>query len=345
MRKMKEKAGSVMLPAAAVLLSTILLLTAFTGCSKKEAAGGTPAAGGDRKFKVAFLVRGLDDVWHNITSSNTKKYFESMDPEIQVDIFDAKNKNEQLLYLLETVANSDYKMVIGGPGPEADETPQVTLLKEKGIPVIGYSYEEEGGENTLFSCFLCNDYDLGLMSAERAAQELPQGARIVYLNGPVYSGSILRRKGLQDGLLNRRPDVKLLDEQIANFIKSEAMKKMDDWIQRFGKIDGVLAANDSMALGAIESLRANGVNIADVYVYGIDSVPEACLSIQAGELRMSAFQDPIAYTKAFYERVQDFKNGKIDANYVQNVYIKAEYTDSSNVEDRIAFYREAGAMK
>jgi ABC-type sugar transport system substrate-binding protein len=82
-----------------------------------------------------------------------------------------------------------------------------------------------------------------------------------------------------------------------------------------------------------------------VYVYGIDSVPEACLSIKAGELRMSAFQDPMAYVEAFYERVQAFKKGEIDINFVQNVYLDASYTDSNNVDERIAFYREAGAMK
>jgi inositol transport system substrate-binding protein len=324
-----------------LIFLTVAVLLLFTGCSKKET---TDRSDGSGKYKIAYLVRGFDDVWHNVTATATKKYFESRDPEIQVDIFDAKSKTEQLLNLMETVANGDYQFVIGGPGPEADETEQVLYLKGKGIPVIGYSYEEESSAG-LFSCFLCSDYDLGLATAERAAKELPQGAKIVYLDGPVYSGSILRRKGLQDGLLNKRPDVTLLDEQIANFAKSEAMEKTDDWLQRFGKIDGVLSANDSMALGAIESLRSNGFNIADVYVYGIDSVPDACLSIKAEELRMSAFQDPMAYVQAFYERVQAFKKGEIDINFVQNVYLNASYTDSTNVDERIAFYREAGAMK
>ncbi|MDR0718443.1 MAG: sugar ABC transporter substrate-binding protein [Treponema sp.] len=340
MKKMRKMVWRI------ILLTAVALLTVFTGCGKKETAGTADVSrnGGTGKYKIAFLVLGLDDVWHNVTSSATKKYIESMDPDIQIDIFDAKSKQDLLLNHFETAFNGGYKIVLGGPSPEFDETALVASFKEKGVPVIGYSFEEEGS-GTLFSAILCSDYNLGLASAERAAQELPQGAKIVYLDGPVYSGSILRRKGLQDGLLNKRPDIQLLDEQIANFAKSEAMEKMDDWIQRFGKIDGVLAANDSMALGAIESLRANGFNIADVYVYGIDSVPEACLAIQAGELRLSAFQDPMAYVKAFHEIVENFKNGKTTVDDTRIIYIDASYTDSSNVEDRIAFYREAGAMK
>lgn len=337
MKKMREMNGRMLL-AAVVLLTMV-----FAGCSKKETAG-TANASGVGKYKIAFLIQGLDDVWHNVTSSATKKYIESLDPDIQIDIFDGKSKTDQLLNHFETVLNSDYKIVLGGPSPEFDETALVASFKGKGVPVVGYSFEDEGS-GTLFSAILCSDYNLGLVSAERAARELPQGAKVVYLDGPVYSGSILRRKGLQDGLLDKRPDVQLLDEQIANFAKSEAMEKMDDWIQRFGKIDGVLAANDSMALGAIESLRANGFNIGDVYVYGIDSVPEACLAIQADELRVSAFQDPMAYARAFYEIVENFKNGKTTVDDTKIVYIDAAYTDSSNVEERIAFYREAGVMK
>jgi inositol transport system substrate-binding protein len=335
MKKTKKNAVRGILLAAALLC---------VSAGQAAAKGQQDAAGGAKKFKVAYIVQGLDDIWHNVTATSTKKYMEANDPEIQVDIFDGKSKTDQLLNLLETVSNSDYNLIIGGMHPDMDTTSQVEYLRKKGVPVISYSFEKEGTEK-LYSTYVCNEYDLGRLAAERAAEELPQGARILYLAGPVYSGSILRRKGLQEGLLDKRPDVKLLDEQIADFLKNNAMEKMDDWLQRFGKVDGVLAANDAMALGAIESLRANGYKIEDTKVYGLDSVPEALIAIKAGEMRFSSFQDPMAYVKAFYQQVEDFKNGKIDVNFTQKVYIPADYTDSSNVDARIAFYREAGAMK
>jgi ABC-type sugar transport system substrate-binding protein len=321
-----------------LMMLAVLFASAFTGCQKKEAAAAGPA-----KFKVGYIVAGFDDIWHNLTALSTKRYIESQSPDITVDLFDGKSKSEVAMNLLETISNSDYSFIIMAAG-DVDLTEQVTYLKKNGVPFIGYALEREG-TGDLYSTFVCNDYDLGRVTAERAAAELPRGARIVYLDGPVYSGTVLRRRGLQEGLLDKRPDVVLLDEQIAGFMKNEAMEKMDDWIQRFGKVDGVLAANDAMALGAIESLRANGYDITNTYVYGIDSVPEACLAIQAGELRFSSFQDPMAYARAFYTRIKDFKDQKFDANFTQNVYIEADYTDNTNIEERIQFYREAGAIK
>jgi ABC-type sugar transport system substrate-binding protein len=321
-----------------LMLLAALSVAVITGCRKKEAASTGPA-----KFKVGYIVAGFDDIWHNLTAISTKRYIESQSPDITVDLFDGKSKSEVAMNLLETISNSDYSFIIMAAG-DVDLTEQVLYLKNKNIPFIGYALEREG-TGDLYSTFVCNDYDLGRVTAERAAQELPRGARIVYLDGPVYSGTLLRRRGLQEGLLDKRPDVVLLDEQIASFTKNEAMEKMDDWIQRFGKVDGVLAANDAMALGAVESLRANGYDIAATYVYGIDSVPEACLAIQAGELRFSSFQDPMAYAEAFYTRIKDFKDQKFDANFTRNVYIEADYTDKANVEQRIQFYREAGAIR
>jgi ABC-type sugar transport system substrate-binding protein len=335
---MKEFA-KVLQKAIFPAMAALLFAAALMGCAKKEAA----AAAGPEKFKVGYIVAGFDDIWHNLTATSTKKYIESQDPNIVVDLFDGKSKSEVAMNILETISNSNYNFIIMAAG-DVDLSEQILYLKKQNIPFIGYALEREGTKD-LYSTFVCNDFDLGRVTAERAAAELPQGARIVYLDGPVYSGTILRRQGLQEGLLSKRPDVVLLDEQIASFTKSEAMEKMDDWIQRFGKVDGVLAANDAMALGAIESLRANGYDIANTYVYGIDSVPEACLAIQAGELRFSSFQDPMSYAKAFYARIKDFKDKKIDASFTQNVYIEADYTDASNVEQRISFYREAGAIK
>jgi inositol transport system substrate-binding protein len=314
----------------------VLLVTAFTSCKKKEVVA-------DGKYRIGFVVAGFDDVWHNLTATSTKRYVESQDPDMIVDLFDGKSKQEVRLQVLETISNSNYNYIVASVG-DLDIQPQVDFLRTKNVPVLAYADSKEGRDD-LYSTFVCNDYDLGLITAKRMAEELPRNAKVVYLDGPVYSGSILRRQGFQDGLLDKRPDVVLLDEQIANFVKSEAMEKMDDWIQRFGKIDGVMGANDQMALGAIESLRGNGYNIAETYIYGLDSVPDACLAIKAGELRFSSFQNPMSYATAFYERFKEHKEGKIDAFYTKNVAIEASYTDKSNVDELIEFYRQVGAIK
>ena len=56
----------------------------------------------------------------------------------------------------------------------------------------------------------------------------------------------------------KRDDVEVLAELSGNFEREEGMKIMQDWIQAYPQIDGVVSANDQMALGAIQALNAAG---------------------------------------------------------------------------------------
>jgi inositol transport system substrate-binding protein len=312
------------------------------GCQKKTDQG-SQVGPDDGKFKIGYIVD-MSDMWHNLTGTLTKRYIESQRDDMTVTLMDYKGKAETFLQQMEIIAQGGYGMAMGGV-PNISIAQQVNVLKEKNCAFIAYAIKMEESDG-LYSTFMCDEFDLGFSVADRAAKDLPPNAQVVILNGIAgYNGSIYRRRGFQEGLLDARPDVKLLDEQTADFQKSIAMEKMDDWIQRFGNVDGVLAANDGMALGAIESLRANGKDIRKVYVYGIDSLADACLSIDAGELRASALQDSMSYAKAFLDRAIKLKNKEVDAYFVEDLVFKPVLTDSSNVKERLAFYEENGVLK
>ena len=83
--------------------------------------------------------------------------------------------------------------------------------------------------------------------------------------------AIERKKGL-DQALAANPNVKLLDFQVANWQAEPAHDKMAAWLTQFGDdIKGVWAANDDMALAAVEALRAEG-KAGKVPVTGIDGI-------------------------------------------------------------------------
>jgi inositol transport system substrate-binding protein len=83
----------------------------------------------------------------------------------------------------------------------------------------------------------------------------------------------------------------------------------EDWIQTFPKFDAIVAANDQMALGALQALksadRAKGVVIS-----GIDGTPDAVKAIKEGEMAQSIFQNAKGQAKAAFEVVSDLKSGK-----------------------------------
>jgi ribose transport system substrate-binding protein len=115
---------------------------------------------------------------------------------------------------------------------------------------------------------------------------------IVALRGiPDNPPAIGRRAGMQKAL-TEHPDVKLLDEQVGNWDANQGQQITETWLAKYGdKIDGVFSANDGMALGAIEALRAKGLN-GKVPVTGSDGGKDALAAVKAGDMVSTMFIDP-----------------------------------------------------
>jgi ribose transport system substrate-binding protein len=92
-----------------------------------------------------------------------------------------------------------------------------------------------------------------------------------------------RVRGFNDAL-KENPNVKLLASQPANYQRLNALQVMENLIQSHPQIDGVLAANDPMAVGAIEALE--GAN-RKALVVGINGSKEAVELIKTGKLLAS----------------------------------------------------------
>jgi inositol transport system substrate-binding protein len=141
------------------------------------------------------------------------------------------------------------------------------------------------------------------------AKVLPKDAQIVYLRGTEgMDHTIARRKGVQEHLLDKRPDVKLLTEQTAKYDRAEGMRVMEDWIQTYPKIDGVLSANDQMALGALEALK--GAGIKGVLIAGIDGTTEAKQCVKNGTFAITVLQDAVGQATTALQAAIDLIEGK-----------------------------------
>jgi ribose transport system substrate-binding protein len=85
--------------------------------------------------------------------------------------------------------------------------------------------------------------------------------------------------------------VKLLDQQAANFSRAEALAVTKTLLTKHGdKIKGIWAANDDMALGALEALQQAG-RAGQVAVVGIDAVPDALTAVKNGSMTATVSSD------------------------------------------------------
>jgi len=136
-----------------------------------------------------------------------------------------------------------------------------------------------------------NNYQGATLGAQDFVKALGEKGRYVELVGreaDVNAG--VRSKGYHD-VLDQYPDLKILDRQSANWIQTEAYTKMESILQAHPDLEGVIAGNDTMALGAAAALKAAGKS--NVIVVGLDGSNDARDAVKSGALRATVLQ-PIA---------------------------------------------------
>lgn len=117
---------------------------------------------------------------------------------------------------------------------------------------------------------------------------------VVILEGTTGSSAANdRQTGIMEVLANY-PNLKVIASQTGNFTKAEAQPVMESFLKAHDKIDILLAHNDDMALGAIESIKAAGkVPGKDIIIVGCDAPKTAFDAIIAGEMNATIECTPL----------------------------------------------------
>lgn len=139
----------------------------------------------------------------------------------------------------------------------------------------------------------------------------PNGATIVNLQGsPGASPAIDRNKGLHNVLDKAGPNYKIVAEQTANFHRDDGLKVTESLLAGMSAPPQVInAANDDMALGAIEALKAR--NLKGVVIIGFDALPEALGKVRDGELTATIEQFPAKQSAIAVDIMAEYlKSGK-----------------------------------
>ena len=157
--------------------------------------------------------------------------------------------------------------------------PAVDKLNAAGIPVTNVNERLEGG--TVVSYVGTDDYQLALTTARYLIKAMGSKGNVVILEGPDnLPTSIARVKAYKD-VLKEFPEVKLLASKSANYARTPATETMRSFLRLYPQIDGVLAANDPMAIGAVEALKAAN---RKALVVGINASKEVLDFIKSGDI-------------------------------------------------------------
>lgn len=187
--------------------------------------------------------------------------------------------------------------------------PAVKRANEAGIPVIATNRDINGG---VFTNVVNNERQAGELQADYMASHLPQNAKVVYIKGDMtISAAVNRYEGFKEAIKAKRPDVEIIaSNSTGDWSEAQGIRELSLWLGMYPQIDGVAAANDYMAMGAIKAMKAAGRFNESVIVCGVDSIDDALASIAAGELKMTVKQDANKIVETIMGLLQQIKQGQ-----------------------------------
>jgi inositol transport system substrate-binding protein len=257
-----------------------------------------------KKFVVGYANLADTDVF---TMSRKTAFIDAAkaDPAVSVSFADANGDASKQLDQIDNFIAQKVNAIIIVPVDYQGIVPGVEKANKAGIPVIALGIESAGGKFTFVGS---KNIDAGRMQGEFMKDKLPKGAQILYLQGqPGLYHSKERLEGFTKALASRS-DVKVLANLPANYDRAEGMKITEDWVQKFPKFDAIIAANDQMALGALQALKTAGRK--GVMISGIDGVKDALDAIKTGDMSQSIFQNAKGQAQGAFEVVEMIKKGE-----------------------------------
>jgi ABC-type sugar transport system substrate-binding protein len=161
--------------------------------------------------------------------------------------------------------------------------PAYRKVADAGIPLIIFASGQPESDDTPYTSYVGTDeVAMGGRAADYIGERLGGEGSLVVINGVVTStNSKLRRQGFMSQLERSWPNLTVLAERSADWLRRPAQQVMTELLRAHPRIEAVFAENDEMALGAVDALR-KAHRTRDTLVVGLDGQKEALQAIRQG---------------------------------------------------------------
>lgn|GEM_PF-147486 len=201
---------------------------------------------------------------------------------------------EEQVSIMESMIQQGVDGFVIHPSDSKGIQPVVDLANENGIPVVAIGTAPTTGA---FMRSGVDYYATGYIVTRELCEAAGGKGGVIILEGPAGVQNMEERlAGIRDAIAEY-PEIEIITSQTANCKRAEGMQVMENLLQRedtVEKLAMVATCNDEMAIGAIQALKAAGVE--GVLVGGADGSKDACQAIADGDLYMTYNTDPFGST-------------------------------------------------
>ncbi|MFE7933232.1 substrate-binding domain-containing protein [Streptomyces sp. NPDC057456] len=225
---------------------------------------------------------------------------------VDLTVTDAQNDASQQANQLQNFTSSGLDSIIVNPVDSDAASNSVKAADKAKIPVIAV---DRGVNKATVDALVASDNVAGgELAARTVAEKLGGTGKIVILQGQAGTSAARERaEGFAKGL-KAYPGIQVLAQQPADFDRTKGLDVMSNLLQAHPDVQGVIAANDEMALGAIKALGSKAGK--SVQVVGFDGTPDGLAAVKNGTLYASVAQQPSQLGKIAVDNALKALQGK-----------------------------------
>ncbi|WP_332634222.1 sugar ABC transporter substrate-binding protein [Halalkalibacter flavus] len=239
------------------------------------------------KPRVVVVLKALEtesEYW-KILSQGAKKAFKDFNVEGQILGTANLQVTEQIEILADVLEQKPDALIVAPIQP----TPTISVLKKyqnKNIPVLLVDTELDWDGQTMY--IGTDNHSLGVRSGQLLGSMLQPGNQVALIHSTNVNPDMVKRlKGSRESL--EAIGIKVVMESAADSESGEVERAIDEIIRLYPNIDGVFAANDTIAINSLNLLEEKGYNIP---VVGTDGTMKMLEIVEEGRINASIAQNP-----------------------------------------------------
>ncbi|MDH2434386.1 sugar ABC transporter substrate-binding protein [Pokkaliibacter sp. MBI-7] len=232
----------------------------------------------------------FDDNFLTIVRNNMSEEAKKQGTEINFE--DAQGDIGRQVSQIQNFIASGVDAIVVNPVDSAATGKMIKLATEAKIPLVFVNRKPDSDKLPEGVAFVgSNELDSGTLEMQELARLAGEKGNVAIMVGELGTNAAqLRTKDVED-VVAKHPDMKIVEKQVANWSRNEAIDLMTNWLTNGTKIDVIAANNDEMAIGAIMALQQAGVDPKPYFIGGVDATPDALTEIEKGNLDVTVFQD------------------------------------------------------
>jgi len=272
-----------------LFFTSLALLVGLAGCGRNRDAEA-------QRPTIALVVKTLNSPFFMDMQKGAEESANRLGVNLIVQAADREVDVERQMQIIENLIQRKVDALCVTPSGTTEIIPAILKANQSGIPVLIVdtradveALEKAGGKTATF--IGSDNYEGGKIAGAYMVELLGGAGKVAILEGiPGHETGDSRLKGFHESI-SVAPGIEVVASQTANWERDQGFNVFQNILEAHPDIDGLFAASDLMALGAIEAISAAG-KTGQIIVVSFDALDEAREAVENGLMAGTVAQYP-----------------------------------------------------